>query len=138
MIVDSGPLISLLNKNDSNHDRVLKFGANIANEPLITTHYCMTEVMHFLGKIGGYKAQSKLWGMWNIGALIIHKTSDDELKRMETLMSIYSDLPMDVADASLVATAESLNLQQIFTFDRHFHAYIMHNGKSFDVVPHST
>ena len=39
---------------------------------------------------------------------------------METLMEKYKDLPMDVADASLVVTAETRNISRIFTLDSHF------------------
>ncbi len=134
MMIDSGPLISLLNKNDPNHERILSFGANIENEPLITTCFCFTEVMHFLGKSGGFSAQSKLWGLWNAGLLGIHHTNDEELKRMEIMMNRYSDLPMDVADASLIAAAETLKVYRIFTLDRHFHAYRAGNGDAFEVV----
>lgn len=42
---------------------------------------------------------------------------------------------MDLADASLVATAESLNQKQIFTLDRDFHIYRLPGNQPFDVVP---
>lgn len=50
-------------------------------------------------------------------------------------MGIYRDVPMDFADASLVSTAEILNLTQIFTLDRHFYAYRIHGKTPFSVLP---
>jgi hypothetical protein len=38
-------------------------------------------------------------------------------------MKQYADLPMDLADATLVALAERLKIQTIFTIDRDFHIY---------------
>ena len=58
-----------------------------------------------------------------------------EWRRMWVLMNDYADSPMDVADASLVAAAETLNLRQVFTLDRHFYAYRQRMGEAFEVVP---
>lgn len=54
---------------------------------------------------------------------------------MRALMRKYGDSPMDLADASLVAAAERLDVRRVFTLDRHFHAYRMNRGHAFDVVP---
>jgi predicted nucleic acid-binding protein len=54
---------------------------------------------------------------------------------MRELMRRYHDLPMDLADASLVAAAETLNLGQVFTLDRHFHAYRRFDTDPFTVLP---
>jgi len=42
---------------------------------------------------------------------------------------------MDLADASLVALAESLGETHIFTLDPHFRAYRQHDGAPLLVVP---
>jgi len=44
-------------------------------------------------------------------------------------MELYSDHPMDLADASLVSAAESLNIRTVFTLDRRdFGAYRIRRG----------
>jgi uncharacterized protein len=51
------------------------------------------------------------------------------LLRAFELMEIYSDHPMDLADASLVTAAESLNIRTVFTLDRRdFEAYRVRRG----------
>ncbi len=50
-------------------------------------------------------------------------------------MAKYHDLPMDLADASLIAAAEQLNLRRIFTLDRHFRIYQFADGSTVDVIP---
>lgn len=40
------------------------------------------------------------------------------LVRVFELMELYSDHPMDLADASLVAAAESIGTRKVFTIDR--------------------
>jgi hypothetical protein len=69
------------------------------------------------------------------GTVALHNPAPDEWKRMRELMQRYSDAPMDLADASLVAAAERLNLRQVFTVDHHFHIYRQQQGYRFDVVP---
>jgi hypothetical protein len=51
------------------------------------------------------------------------------------LMERYSDTPMDLADASLVAAAETLGLRRIFTLDSDFHFYRIGGSAPFEVVP---
>ena len=48
--------------------------------------------------------------MWWLG--------EASLARAFRLMVVYDDRPMDLADASLVAAAESLRTTKIFTIDR--------------------
>lgn len=48
------------------------------------------------------------------------KLTAAETVRIAELMEQYRDLPMDLADASLAAAAESLGLRQVFTADRQF------------------
>jgi len=55
--------------------------------------------------------------------------------RMRVLMQQYQDLPMDLADASLVAVAEERRLDRIFTLDSNFHVYRLAGGRTFIVIP---
>ncbi len=91
--------------------------------------------MYLLHKEGGYRAQDALWQLRRNGTVVLHQLSDAEGDRMDTLMRQYQVIPMDAADASLVAIAESLNIHRIFTIDGHFRAYRINNTGVFDVVP---
>ncbi len=50
-------------------------------------------------------------------------------------MEKYNDTPMDLADASLVAAAESLNLRYVFTLDTDFRIYRINSSIPFEIVP---
>lgn len=54
---------------------------------------------------------------------------------MAELMKKYSDLPMDLADASLIVAAESTGERTIFSFDGHFRIFLLQDGSTMDVVP---
>ena len=51
-------------------------------------------------------------------------------------MEKYRDLPMDLADATLMALAEELKLARIFTRDfKHFQIYRPLHVKRFELLP---
>lgn len=91
--------------------------------------------MYFLGRTGGHLAQDELWGLCADGFLRVHTAEESEGMRMRELMRQYADSPMDLADASLVITAERLGLRKIFTLDGHFRAYRILGRDTFEVVP---
>jgi len=133
-LADTGPLVALINGNDDSHTTCNQALATL-RDPLLTTWPCLTESMYLLGKSIGYKAQEELWGYVADGLLVLLPTSQQELERMRILMAQYQDAPMDLADASLVAAAETLALRRVFTLDSHFYAYRTADEKSFEVVP---
>jgi len=44
-------------------------------------------------------------------------------------------LPMDLADATLVALAEERGDNRVFTLDRDFHVFRFKGRRRFDVIP---
>ena len=133
-LCDASPLIALINQGDNNHQRCVDILPSLS-APLITTCACFTEAMYLLGRYGGWLAQQDLWGYIADEILVIYHHTLDELTRMETLMEQYRDIPMDLADASLVTMAEALNQRQIFTLDRDFYIYRLRGNQLFEVLP---
>ncbi|GIV08483.1 MAG: pilus biogenesis protein [Fimbriimonadales bacterium] len=134
-LCDTGPLVALLNRNDPQHARCVEALPLLPPAPLLTTLPCLVEAMYLLRRVGGIEAQQRLWQMRQQAKLLVYLHTDAELDRMEPLMRQYADVPMDLADASLVAVAESLGLRVIFTLDKHFHAYRIHHQEAFVVYP---
>jgi len=134
ILCDASALIALINHDDDNHDRCVSV-LPVLPAPLVTTWSCFTEAMYLLGRYGGWPAQMELWGYVADQILVFHVSDKPEQMRMQVLMEQYRDIPMDLADASLVATAESVNQKQIFTLDRDFHIYRLPGNQPFDVVP---
>ncbi len=118
ILCDASPLIALINQSDINHTRCVNALSGLPG-PLVTTWSCFTEAMYLLGRY----AQQELWGYVADQILVLHFNGEDEQVRMQGLMKQYRDLPMDLADASLVAAAETLNQKRIFTLDRDFQIY---------------
>jgi len=91
--------------------------------------------MYLLGNLRGWRGQSALWDFLEQDTLRVHTATEGERQRMRALMEQYRDTPMDLADASLVAAAETRNLRRIFTLDSDFYVYRLHGTHAFEVVP---
>ena len=134
-LTDASPLVALINAKDKNHAICLAALPTLS-APLLTTWPAFTEAMYLLFSYGGYPAQKALWSYVQDRVLTFHTLGPVEHARMAELMEQYRDRPMDLADASLVATAETLGITRIFTLDsRDFHIYGLHNSGTFEVVP---
>ena len=133
-LTDAGPIVALFDEADQLHAQAQAALVRLPKKPLMTTWPCFTESMYLLFQSIGYTAQEELWSWVADGLLRLHSPGENERPRMQELMSIFRDAPMDMADASLVAAAEELSLTRIFTFDRHFFAYRLADGSVLEVV----
>ena len=68
------------------------------------------------------------------GKLVLHDLIDTEADRMALLMNRYQDVPMDMADASLVALAESLSDHRVLTFDTDFFIYRLTDDSALEII----
>lgn len=115
ILVDAGPLIALIHADDRHHEHCVAAFRDVT-EPLGTVWSVLTEVMYLLNF--SRKAQEALWEMLERGVVALLPMENEELPRMRELMKKYRDLPMDLADAALVAVAERERIRRIFTLDR--------------------
>ena len=134
ILTDTGPLVALLDDDDPYHAECVTALRQLPAGPLLTTWVCFTEAMYLLGEVGGYRYQSVLWEMYSSERLMLHTLTPTEANRMSALMEQYSDTPMDLADASLVAVAESRSLSRVFTTDKDFYIYRLADGSALEVV----
>lgn len=68
------------------------------------------------------------------GALLLDPFQE-ELRRVAELMEKYRDVPMDFADATLVALGKGFGTGWGFTLDRGFSIYRLHGKGRFRVLP---
>jgi predicted nucleic acid-binding protein len=134
-LCDTGPLVALIDSVDPRHQECVAVSISLPASPLITTWACLTEAMHFLHRVGGIDAQNELWTMLVEGTLRLHVPDIDEWRRVQRLMNQYADMPLDIADATLVSAAEHLGERRLFTLDNHLRAVRIHGRDVFDVIP---
>ena len=133
-LCDASVLIALISRGDNNHQRCVAILATLT-PPLLTTWPCFVEAMYLLGRDVGWRGQDALWSYVEDKDLLFFPLEELHQKRMRVLMEQYQDLPMDLADASLVAAAEALNQRLIFTLDRDFYIYRFKGKYAFELVP---
>lgn len=132
-LLDSGPLVALLSGRDTHHARCASIFETIEGIP-ITSEAVLTEAMHLLGR-RPEGAQACLDFFRRGGALLVPLTSR-LLGRCAALMESYRTLPMDFADATLVALAEEFSIPRVLTLDRRdFSVYRRHGRRAFTIVP---
>lgn len=91
--------------------------------------------MYLLGEVGGYRYQAELWKLHTAQRLVLYDLTVAEIDRMAELMEKNHDTPMDLADASLVAVAESRALRRVFTLDSDFRIYRLADGSVLEMIP---
>jgi len=102
---------------------------------MLTTWPVLTEAMYLLGDASGWNGQRAIWQMLERNALELAELRAPELARARVLMEKYQDVPMAIADASLVAVAEARRLRRIFTLDSDFTVYRYRGRETFEIVP---
>lgn len=134
ILTDAGPLVALIDADEPDHETCVLALQNLPM-PMATTWPAFTEAMHSLCRAGGPTGRRALWKLVRGGHLVIADLPQSAIERSDSLMEKYADLPMDLADATLVATAEERNERRIFTLDSDFTVYRIHGRRSFDIVP---
>ena len=133
ILLDSGPIVAFFDASDDYHESCIELLKGI-NEPLITTWPVLTEAFNLLGF--SWKAQDNLWEFIVRGGVEVLSMDDKQQARCRQLMKKYSDLPMDLADGSLVVLAESKKVKKIFTLDhKDFQIYKPARIKNFTLLP---
>lgn len=133
VLVDTGPLVAILDRDDQEHVRCREALVGL-RPPLLTTWPVLTEAVWLLGF--ARRGPDGLLEMVERGALALVSLSGEDVPRIRVLMRKYRDLPMDLADASLVRAAERENVFYMFTLDRRdFSVYRAAAGQGFRLIP---
>ncbi|MGH3327664.1 MAG: type II toxin-antitoxin system VapC family toxin [Streptomycetales bacterium] len=133
-LTDAGPLVALIDADEADHE-VCRLVLARAELPLVTTWPAFTEAMYLLCRAGGQAGREALWTLTLSGGLRIADLSKQAMERSSALMAKYAELPMDLADATLVALAEEQGYRQVFTLDADFRVYRLHGRQRFEIVP---
>lgn len=121
--VDSGVFLALADRTDRWHARA-KAHWDRPTEHWITTWPVLTEACHLLSSRLDPRFAAWLMDDAAEGNMDIWVPPRDVMQRIPSLMRRYANLPMDLADASLVLLAEHLGHGRILSTDeRDFESY---------------
>ena len=133
VLVDTGAILGFLDRKDQWHTACAATFEQL-RLPLMTSEAVLTELFHL---VRGSRDDLQLaWRFVRSGAIMLTNIDHSELPALDLLMSRYSDLPMDFADATLVHLANRERISTVFTTDhRDFQTYRMNGGRRFRVLP---
>jgi len=133
-LADAGPLIALIDEEDPHHQRCVD-ALNTLTPPLVTTWAVIAEAMYRLHQAAGLPAQRILWSYINDGLLDVAELDTERRQWTQHYMDQYGDRPCDLADASLLALAETLLVRRVFTIDSDFYIYVLSDGSLIEAIP---
>lgn len=133
-LIDANALVNLVDRSQPK-SALFRTTFNTLRRPVITTWPAFTEAMYLVFGIGGWPLERKLWDYILLGLVKFHFPEPAEERRIVELMERYRDRPMDLADASLVVAAETLEDPSILSQDEDFYIYRYKGKRAFEVLP---
>ncbi len=120
VIVDTGPLVALINQRERHHAWAHEQFSLIA-PPAFTCEPVITESAYLLRDF--HKGVDSLMQLLERGHLTMPFHLADELPAVSRLLKKYASVPLSLADACLVRMAEQHVTSPVLTLDSHFHIY---------------
>jgi len=131
ILADTGFFVALGNRKDNYHSQAMQQLLSL-KELLLTTYPVIVEASYLLLERSGQETQFRFLNQLTQGSIEIFQLDNNHLQRMIQLMRKYANLPMDLADASLVILAEESEENRILTTDfRDFSVYRWNNNNEF-------
>jgi uncharacterized protein len=127
VIVDAGYLVALLSRRDRHHVWAVSQAAEIAR-PWLTSEAALSEAFYLLGPEG----RPALIELLRREAVIPSFELLSHLERVLKMLEKYADVPMSLADASLVRMTELFPEVTVVSTDSDFEVYRRHGRQ---VIP---
>lgn len=121
VILDTGPLVALLNPSDRHHGWAREQWAGV-KPPLLTCEAVITEACFLAHRLAS-GAEEGVMALIERGVLDLSFRLADEATAVARMIKKYHDLPMSLADACLVRMCESHPGSVVFTLDADFRIY---------------
>ena len=131
VIIDTGPLVALLNSNDHAHAWVMQQLRSI-QPPMITCESVLAEATYLTRQTPG--ARAALIEMIGENFLTIGMAVADHHSAILAMVRRYSDIPMSLADACLVRLAELYPQSPVLTLDSDFSVYRKNGRQVIEVL----
>ena len=131
VIVDTGPLVALLNRKDHSHAWVVQQLQDI-QPPMVTCEAVLAEATYLTRQTPG--ARVALLEMVGESFLTIGMAVADHHSALLAMLRRYADVPMSLADACLVRLAELFPQSLVLTLDSDFSVYRKNGRQVIEVL----
>lgn len=130
VLLDTGPLVALLSRNDVNHDRARRLFAECA-PPFRSCEAVVAEACFLMRKVHA-AGPADVVALGARGVYSIAIAAGEHWTSIEALVRKYADRPVSLADACLIRCAEIHEEARILTFDSDFGVYKWGRNRKFD------
>ncbi|CDM97745.1 MAG: PIN domain-containing protein [Limnospira sp. PMC 1291.21] len=131
IIIDTGPLVALLNKRDSWHEWVKQEVAQV-KPPLLTCESVISEACFLLKNL--HNGQESVIYLLNNGTIQISFRLNEEAASIQELSRRYQSVPMSLADACIVRMAELYPQSMVLTLDSDFTIYRKNRNQEIPLI----
>jgi predicted nucleic acid-binding protein len=120
IVVDTGPLVALLNGRDRHHDWVRQV-LDTVEPPVFTCEAVISEACFLLSRIRN--GQDAVFELLSKEILKVDFRLTSEVDAVRALMRKFQSIPMSFADACLVRMSELEPSSRLLTLDGDFRVY---------------
>lgn len=131
VLLDTGCIVGLLDRSEKHHDALSETVAALEN-PLVTCEAVIAESCYLLRGLRG--APEAVLENVERDVFLLPFRLKGSTSRVIKLMTKYRNVPMDFADACLVALAETLHTGRILTLDTDFRIYRWGRNRPFTLL----
>ena len=131
IIADAGALVALIDPDTREHGWAQGWTKRLPR-PFLTSEPVLTEVAFLLAR-DGFDAD-ELFALCDAGLIAVGTEFSRERQSLRSLMRRYRDVPMSLADATLVRLSELHDDSQVFTLDTDFRIYRRHGNQTIPVL----
>ncbi len=132
VLLDTGPLVALLSKNDANHARARRMFAECV-PPFRCCEAVVAEACFLMRKVHA-AGPAEVVAVGRRGVYDVAISLEGHWTSIESLLRKYSDRPISLADACLIRCAEIHQEPRIFTFDGDFGVYRWARNRKFELL----
>ncbi|MEX2446589.1 MAG: PIN domain-containing protein [Dehalococcoidia bacterium] len=135
LILDTGPVVALLNANDRHHARCVEL-VREARELLVIPAATLVEIDYWVDAHLTPDAWVTFTSDLAAGAYRLEAVTEADIVRAAHLQQQYADLRLGFVDASVIALCERLDEPKVATLDRrHFSVVRPRHVPSLELLP---
>lgn len=131
VILDTGPLVALINRHEHYHKWATNQVMRI-QPPLITCEAVISEAVFLLGHV--HDGIEALKGLLDTRSIQIGFQLNSEVQQVTDLLIRYDSVPIDFADACLVRMAELFPNSAVLTIDSDFQIYRKNTSQIIETI----
>lgn len=138
IVCDTAPLVAAALYKDPDHHRCVELftGLRLANRQMVLPAPIVAEVGYLLAAKGGARTEADFLRALADGDFVTADMTTADYARMAELVEQYADLPLGTSDASVIALAERLDVDEVATLDhRHFTVVRPRHVKALTLLP---